>query len=295
MSWTTIRDQAISDFEAADVGEETPHAYAYILGAIARSSPSAWLDPRIEYYEDKLITLRNTDGGWGLNEEWDAFQNGTINPEDTTYTVTLADHVGPVILAGVQVGRFPASLLQDIVDLLMSTNSVTYTTIGRGIAYSRSPNDTIQKVGTVHNVSALAASFLWQAHLAGYTAPGLEERVAEVIRMEVYYWNWKLGTWPYKNDTGVTDTDHLAAQTEAMYTLTPAVGVKVARQILTEGRVDKPSATIAHARLTGMWGSPQFLNTWLSEAQNYINNPPGNRERAQIAYWAARNAELEAL
>ena len=304
--WGALADQAITTFEAADAGNETPHSYAYIMGAIARRH--GWQDPRIQTYLAKLYGLRNPDGGWGLNFPYDKFNDGTINPANTTYTVTLADHVGPVLLDAYVAGIVPASDVSTITNLILTTQTATWTTAGRCVAYSRSPNDAVNPSNgrCTYNVNALAAMFLQMANGKGFVATGLNRRVSDISKNVINGFNYKTLWWPWYTAVGsaLQDTDHNAAMAEALYLgLSYGIGREVAFWHMDNALADNAMSPIAHMRLTGLPAMPGSTSgttslwcvmgdDWLAEAQTFVNSPPSNRARAQAAYWAARNSDV---
>lgn len=304
--WGAIADTAIAGFEAADEGTETAHAYAYMLGAVARRS--GWADPRVAAYLEAVYTLRNPDGGWGLNMVYDKFGDGSVNPATTTYTVTLADHVGPVLLDAFKQDLVPAADISTIVGLLMSTQTFTFPT-GKAVSYSRSANDNITATNDrdVHNVSALTAWFLQQANAAGFNSTGLHKRIVDLTRQLAYRYNPATAWWPYRGDQAPQDTDHNAAVAEAMYvSLSYPIGREAVYRHMTNALADNAMAPIAHMRLAGLPGGPGSMSSeepgvslwavlgddWLAEATLFVAAPPTNRARAQAAYWAARNAAV---
>lgn len=283
-----IAADAIAAFEAADSGTEGPHAYAYMAAAVGYRY--GWTDPRVVTYLAKLYSLRNPDGGWGLGTAWDAFQDGTTNPATTTYTVTLADHVGPVLLEAYQHGLVPAADVQAMVNLLMSTHSTIYTASGRCIAYSRSGFDNAVTVGCVHNVNSAAAWFLLEARAAGFDAPGLVTKVAEMVRMEAGAWKWQTRWWPYIGTGSPADTDHTAAQAWQTWDLARPLGEATATKILTEFATlqDNAMAPVAVVRLATL--SPEMAalaDPWMGEVDDLVDSPPSTRALAQVAYWAS--------
>ena len=314
--WRAIAEDALSKFETGDDGLQESHAYAYILGTVARLY--GWADPRIATYLSTVYAMRKPDGGWGLRDAWDAFQDGTTNPADTTYTVTLADHVGPVLLDAYLAGvpGVAAADIQTIVDLLATTNAFGFVSpsgqVTRCIAYSRSAFDVITSSNNrnVHNVSAQAAAFMARAHGWGFTRSTLPRRVVDVTLHELDVYNPTLSWWPYKGPystsvSAMADTDHTAAQAEAMYSLAPWTGRSAAKRIMSDPATsDNSMATVARMRLTGLPARPDSMSTtepgatiwavygddWLADAVAFVASETDLRHIAQAAYWASRNA-----
>ncbi len=291
--WDVVARQALDAFITADTGNETPHAYAYMAGAISITSGSN--DPNVLVYRDRVMAARNPSGGWGLGYAWDAFQNGTINPADTDYTITMSDHIGLQFLDLYVEGLVDGQILQDLVVLVMKAanppQGAVYTTAGRCAAYSLSTNDRVTKVGGVNNVNAAAAHFLARARLYGFTAPGLDACVAEMTKHEVAHWSRQTKWWPYANTAGSrpADTDHAAAEAWNMSYLAPFLALETGRKILTDPTVT-PDA-IAFARAANIDASLHALaDQHIPYVSNFVTTGSDNREKAQIAYWAAYNA-----
>lgn len=311
MDWATIRDTAIAAFEAADTGNEVPFAYAYLIRGIARQS--SWTDPRITMYLDKLYTLRNPDGGWGLGYPFTS-PGASLNPADTTYTITMSDHVGPTLIEAHEQGLgVPLSDIQTLVNLVMTTQTCTFTSPGgKAIAYSRSGTDNVSTTNgrNVHNVNASAALFLKQAQAAGAVYSGLNKRIVDMARFENATYNPTTAWWSYRGTGSASDTDHTALQAEAMYlALDEQMGRETTYTILANGvggiHDDEPAARIAWARLAGLPPIPNALsgNTtlWLVLAEQYLQEVANfvttctTRQKAQIACWAARAADQAAV
>lgn len=308
--WASIRDSAITAYEARpDAATQVAHAHAYMAGARARQAGS-WMDSSVTAYLATVYSKRKPDGGWGLDSDYDNFGDGSVNPASTTYTVTLADHVGPVLLDAFRSGH-PSVAWADIqacASLLMTTQSYLFTS-GRCLAYSRSSNDAVNATNDkgVHNASVLAGWFLLQAQAAGFSAGGLNQRVVDIVRHEVASYNRSTKFWPYRGDQADSDTDHTAAEAWAMYSLAYPLGRESAYRIMTDPTTtDEPMATVARARLTNLPGQPGSWSTtepgatlwavlgdnWLADCAAFVADPPSTRALAQMAYWAAINAEV---
>jgi len=299
-NWAARTDTAIAAFQTADTGTSGALAYSYITAAIAHRR--GWDDPQVATYLAKLYALRNPDGGWGTNSAWDPFGDGTTNPASTTYTVTIAGHVGPVLLEAWQHGKVPTADIQTLVNLLVTTQQQT-TSTGRCVAYSRSTNDAITSANgyCVHNVDAIAGAFLQQANGLGFTKSGLNSLIVDITRRETAKYNAATKWWNYSDaNSGLNDSDHNSAQAEAMYTLVPQIGREVAWYQMTNTLADNEKSPIAHIRLASMPTGPgpahspgeswwcYLSDQWMAEADGFITasaNLPGRL--AQIAYYAS--------
>jgi hypothetical protein len=264
-----------------------------------------WQHTWTQTYLRTVYNLANPDGGWGLSEPYDAFGDGTLNPASTTYTVTVADHVGPVLLAGFKAGAVPWAKVQSVVDLLMSTPRIPVER-GQCIAYSRAEADA-RPGYEVHNVSAGAAWFLHECAAAGFGATGLHRLVTDVTVHQVQAYRPEATWWPYIADGPNQDADHNAYSAEAMYRLAYWVGREVVYHHLTTAYSDNACAPVAHMRLVSLpalgpatmsrtqpgvtlWA--ELGDRWLPEIDAWIAAPPSptGMRLAQAAYFCGRNA-----
>jgi hypothetical protein len=289
--WRELAERAIADFAALDE-DQSAFSYAYLAAAIGRLY--GWDDPRATVYLHKLQALQNPDGGYGLNYAWDAFSDGTVNPGTTTYTVTLAGHVGMPLLEGYRAGAVQPELVQQIVDLVVAAPRID-TTDGICLAYSYHANDA-GAGNCVHNVNAGAAAFLREAQAAGFTIVDGDNLIAGITRREVAAYLPAERWWPYRdNPNDLQDTDHNSYSAESMYFLAPATGRQAAQHHMKHELADNPMAPIAHLRLTSLPyrpGGPNWCKLgerWLGEAREFASM--GDR-LPQVAYFAARNAEV---
>ena len=227
--WAEAGDVAIGRVTAADDGDLGPHTYAYTAWATALRQ--GWDAPLVERYLGEIRRLRNPDGGWGLPDPFDAYQDGSVNSERTTYTITLARHVGRPLLEGYRAGVVAAPEIQSIIDLLVAAPTVPTTLPGLCVAYSFAAADAQQPC--VHNVNVAVAGFLADARAAGFSAPGLDRRVAAILRHELAAYLPEEANWPYMGAGGRrNDMTHLDGTVYALRTLAPQISDQVARRLL---------------------------------------------------------------
>lgn len=296
-TWRSLSITALNKFATLDNGSnQSVMAYAYAAGASARLY--GWRDSRTIRWLNEVYERTNPDGGWGLNRSYDAFGDGSTNPASTTYTITLAGHVGPVLLEGYRAGVVPRTKVQTIVNLLMTTRRID-TAAGSCIAYSRALADA-RPGYCVHNVNAAAGWFLQETVAVGIGASGLQKLVVNITRREVSIYNAATMWWPYRDTTALGDTDHNSVSAEAIYRLAYPIGREVAYNHLTN--LIASTAPLAHMRLIGLPGGPGSMSgsttlwcvlgdRWIAEASAFIANPPdpaGNR-LAQAAWYATAN------
>lgn len=302
-AWLVRAQAAIDAFAAGDNGNEGAMAYAEAAGAIGNTY--GWTDPRVQVYLNDVYALANPDGGYGLGYAYDFAGDGTVNPATTTYTVTLAGHVGPVLLAGYLHGVVPAAKVQTIVSLLMSTARIN-TPQGACIAYSRSANDNKPALCT-HNANAGAGAFLLAANSAGIGQGGLMTLVVDITRRETGAYfptggphpSW----WHYLDTPSWNDSDHNSYDAESMYSLAYPVGRQAAWLHMTNAYADNAGSPLAHMRLTSLPAAPSSMSTtdpgttvwcefgdaWLSEFDAYVASTTVP-QLAVAAWYASRNA-----
>jgi hypothetical protein len=312
--------QALAWFKAEDDGLQRTNTYAWALEA----------EFRLNGYDtdygrqllNKVYSQKKPDGGYGLPVAFDAFGDGTVNSADTTYTVTLAGHVGPPFLLGYQHGIDAViapdgttwslkAELKSIVSLLVATPHID-TAQGMCLAYSRNPNDTLS-YGCVHNTSAGAARFLWDANAAGVGKGGLAALVEGITRREVYAYIvgpitvngvTRTSWWRYMDTTSLNDCDHNSYDAESMYFLAPLIGQNSAWMHMNLACADNSSAPVAHFRLAALpaatgrvdpaTGLPIWCilgDRWISEAQQFLDSATDLARVTQIAQGAVRVAD----
>lgn len=296
--WRAQASWALTIFDEADTGNERTSAYGLAYEASGRLR--GWNDARTVALLNKILLQKKPDGGYGLNFAFDVLSDGTVNPASTTYTVTLADHVGSSLLEGYRNGAVPRGEIQNIVNLLMSTPRID-TAAGQCIAYSRHPNDTVP-YACVHNVSAGAARFLMEANAAGVGRSGLAALVEGVTRREVAAFDAAARNWHYADTRLMSDPDHTSYQAWSMYTLAPQLGTNIAYSMInTDYRASEglqPSSVI-HARLTALPASSTLGprdwcamgDQWISEVEEYVKPGMGAASASQIAQLAAKAAD----
>ncbi len=213
-------DYAIAEFVQLDdrnADEDLEvHGYAWIASSIA--ARRSWDDPLVTDYLDKVYALQNPDGGYGIATDYDSFDDGSKNPADTTYAVTLTDHVGRTLLEGYAAGVVPAARVEEIISIVESFPLADVP--GTCIAYSTAPAD---RPYCVDNANASAALFLTSAADAGFDVdlsrvdPILDRERAAMI--DGVWWPYHSGKPAERNDW-----QHNAMEVEAFLDLDPAVG-----------------------------------------------------------------------
>jgi hypothetical protein len=228
--WTSLADQAGHESVVA-IGEQDAAGQdvrAQFVAALAWYSGQrfGWRDPRTQGWLDRLYTKKNGDGGYGLGYAFDAYQDGTVNPPDTTYTITVAWHVGRVLIAGYDGGGVPAWQVRQAADVLLDLPTAAG---GQCPAYSANANDAGQ--ACVWNVSAAAAWFLDQADRRGLGPAGRHGALVAAVRAWTAHlaasYRPDLNAWTYQEGAAAPlDSWHNAPVVEAMLSLDPGLGAQ---------------------------------------------------------------------
>lgn len=289
--WNRNARNALTKFASIDTGNEEVMAYSHVAGASGRLN--GWSSPVTIGYINKVYSLEKTTGGWGLSYSYDAFSDGSINPVSTVYAVTLAGHVGSILLEGYNAGVVPASKIQWIVDKLVSMPRVPVS-VGKCVAYSDQIAD--GKTGLcVHNVNAGVGAFLAQASMSGFTASGMSELISGINTQESTTYSATSKFWAYYNGkpTTLQDPDHNSYSAESMYLLNRSISKDSAAHMMKTFWPSDTLSPIVHMRLTSLPDGSQRVagDKYFTEVANFIAKPPalaGNR-LAQAAYYSSRN------
>jgi hypothetical protein len=164
-----------------------------------RAQTDGWRSPQVPGLVAAVAATTEPDGGYGLAQPWDAYQDGTVNPATTSYTATTAGHVGPVLLAGYLAGAVPAQLVNRAIDSILG---LPRSYGGTCIPYSNSPYDLGQRC--VWNVHFGAAAFV----LAASRATGWRRADADALVRAALTWLPRLpqnpvtGYWAYSSAGG---------------------------------------------------------------------------------------------
>ena len=223
-------------------------------------------------YLQKVYDRQNPDGGYGIEFAWDAFQDGTTNSQQTTYAITLTDHVGPVFLAGYAAGVLPKWHVRQVIPEWRVRQVIDQVetfpladTPGSCVAYSTTDVD---RPYCVLNINASAAMFLTQADAAGFDVD--LSRVPQFVEhdraamidggsAEVY----SMATPDVRQDW-----QHNATMVEAFMTLDPSTG-RVALDAMSAATPPNSYEAAALLRLAPFdcaFAQPSVLATALAEA-----------------------------
>lgn len=324
------RDYALQELAGMEDGraagkpdDRKAHSYAYQTRLTAFKY-GTWDHPEVRALLDKVYAQKKP-GGYGMNEAWDAYGDGTVNPEDTVYTVTNADHVGLVLLEGYEAGVVDESEIYFIVDALM--NQPVFET-GHGKCISYSDQIAHSKDWCVVNVSLGAAAFLQKALDAGIARPGQQQLINDLKPFGAWSYekaDFELGSgaitrrgfWPYayektqgywrfSREGRAQDWNHNAYTAESAITLGMWQGMDSVQKMLDqpnyessnyieskgERKATKPREVQGRLRAQGLVPNYKPQNMW-QDALYYQNNFPSRSftDYAQGGFWAARLAE----
>jgi hypothetical protein len=160
---------------------------------------NGWHSPEVPGLVDAVAATANPDGGYGLSQAWDAYQDGTVNPASTSYNATTAGHVGPVLLTGYLEGVVPASLVNRAIDSILD---MPRSFNGTCLPYSNSRYDLTKSC--VWNVNFGAAAFV----TAASQATGYRRADAATLTRSALTWlpllpqNPATGYWAYSSAGG---------------------------------------------------------------------------------------------
>jgi hypothetical protein len=232
ISWATAADKALRLF-ALTRGDEPAHAFAW--AARAHATLRGWQDSTARALLDSVAVRVNPDGGFGVGVAYDALGDGTVNEANTTYLITVTDHVGMTYLEAAEAGVIPAAYVSRMVGRVLAADSAQAgDSTATCLPYSLNPNDAAV---CVHNVNAASGWFLLEAYRRGYASAGVLPLVDRITRREQAAYLPAEFNWPYRDDVASRNNcTHAALQAEAMRSLDPPLGA-VATEAVFDGRV----------------------------------------------------------
>jgi hypothetical protein len=227
---------------AAAMPADEVHGAAFVAArAWGQAHQTGWDSPQVAAWLDQLLGYRNPDGGFGLSVAWDAYQDGSVNPAETSYTVTTAGHVGWLLLEAHRQGVLPVEVVHRAVDSLL--DHTARLDGGTCLAYSTAAADAATPC--VYNVSFGGAAFLKAAAAAtGYRAGDTAAVVAAVAGRLSAGYDPETGYWEYL--AGAGQPQDISHQT---YTATSA------------DLVDPRFGAVARMMRAPWWSQPRTANS----------------------------------
>lgn len=299
--WRAQALAAANLFATLDDGTEGGGPYADVAGGYAYLY--GWSSTYATAALAKIWADRNPDGGWGLGYGYDAFNDGSVNPANTSYAVTTGE-ICQRLLSAYQAGATPRTNIQWCVDTLVHWPRVAVAR-GQCVSYSTTAADTA--AGCVHNVSVAVAAFLAEVNAAGFGATGMQRLITDVILQETVAYRETALQWPYIGDGPFLDSDHDSVSAEAMYREGAYwIGREVAYKYMSNpaaaGGGPEAKAALVHTRLAGLPGGTgswsrtepgvtlwcQLSDQWHAEQAAYLTGITTARNAAQFFYLAAR-------
>jgi len=211
----------------------TQRVAAYAWAAQAAGILRGWHDPTTTAYLNKMLSMKNPDGGYGLPCDYDQFNDGSVNPKTTSYTVTMAGHVGQTEIAAYEAGVLPASELSALAVEVKAVPQLN-NAAGSCLAYSTAAPDHANPDYCVHNVNAGAAVFLMQVQALELAPAGSGILAGYIGRRETATYNVHTGSWPYDDSGRASDDGHTAYLVASMYYLAPYLGNFIAGNLLAK-------------------------------------------------------------
>ncbi|WNB17741.1 hypothetical protein [Marivirga arenosa] len=238
--------------------------------------------------------------GYGLGYSWDAFQDGSVNPDTTNYTITITDHVGLVLLKGYLAGVVEEARIHHLVNALQRIPLADSIKLGNCLAYSDSPYD---QIGCVHNVNISAAQFLNSINvLTNLKVKNIDYEIDQILTREINSYQPAEKNFLYwDGGSRLTDQNHLAFQVWCMLDLDKSKLDVIAEEILDSLIVNREktiSALIGQLRLLTYndTNANSIMTELLLLLSNHkptldeykiINKLDNPRELAQLAVWSA--------
>ena len=228
--WQDVADQAyanaVEDYDS--LTSQGKNTWSFYVAAAAHYAGMrfGWSDPRTQTWLQRVYQRVTPSGGYGLNFAYDASGDGTVNPANTTYTITTGFHVGQVLIDGYDGGGVPAARVTAAARAILDTPQ---TAGGKCAAYSKHVNDS--RKPCIWNVTAWGAWFLWRASERGLVPAGRADEALSKLRTWRDYvrahYSTSLGGWNYQEGgpNVIDDPGHLSATVQAMYEMDPSIGV----------------------------------------------------------------------
>ncbi len=233
----------------------------------------------------RLRSVKKPDGGYGMERAWDAFGDGSLNPASTSYLVSITDHAGIGLLAGLRAGAVPASEVAALVDLVMAWPRVAGDP--DCLAYSVASTD---RKHCVYNVNSSASWFLQAAHDAGVRRPGQQDLAQRLYQHDVVKASG--GWWPYSSSQLTTrqDWNHNAAMVDFQFQLDVQAGQASLDAVMPGGWVhpDRSTAEDVQGYLRLLPYACGYREGVPAAARTLAARQKDASASGQLALWAVR-------
>jgi len=212
LKWRDLTIKLIEEVDSMSQNSSDLHTLSYNL--YAKALIYGWNNKDVESELNALMYFINQNG-FSFNKEFDAFGDGTVNPDTTIYTITLTDHLGPVLLEANKHGAINDSILFSIYNILIDIMPADSIGNGYCVSYSNSINDV--GAGCVHNVNISYAYFLNALKEYNFYENNTNNLIEEIIKREKLAYLPEAYNFPYwDGNDRLTDQNHLCFQAWCM-------------------------------------------------------------------------------
>jgi hypothetical protein len=228
--WDSISNVLLKKCIENEKNEKSLHYLANMAYFYAKSK--GWNSKPTKDYLNKLFESIDKDG-LGIGYEWDAFQDGTINSIKTNYTITITEHVGPIIIEGFKNKVISKKRLMQLLDAFKKVPLADTLGNGKCLSYSDSEND---RIGCVHNVNISAAYFIERLEKVIKLDQKLVQLKKDIIKREINSYIHKDSSYYYwDGSNNICDQNHLSYQAWCMNkindSLTQVISCEVIKKI----------------------------------------------------------------
>lgn len=291
--WKKISTTLINVSDTANITDV--HTLLYF--AYANALINGWDDSKTTKLLNQSYKIIDTHS-YGIEKEWDAFGDGSINPITTNYTITITDHVGLVLLEGYKKNKVPFNKIENLYNVIAKIPKAD--TISNGICYSYSDSP-FDKIGCVHNVNISMAYFFYQLKKIKFKSKDISKKLDSIIfRENNSYISYKKNYLYWDGNKRLTDQNHLAFQAWCMIQLPNKKSNQIGKIIIdsiSKNREKSISSLIGHLRILpyNEYNSDSLLfdlknilqkkdKLYLQTDSYNINN---SRVIAQLAVWSS--------
>jgi len=238
--WLGMANEALELVEAeaaTPAGQAKVDAGYWAQIARAVGQIRGWDHPSIPGYYDKLWALQHSGGGFGQGVPLDSFNDGSVNPANTTYGITTGDFVGMHLLEGFDHGVVTQAQINSVADCVLAWVQTTNTRTAAEGGNMLLPDYDVREDGTsnpndhgraaIWNIVACLSAFLLNVRFKvnGTRAGQTIDRTTEALNTGSRWKNagqWALNkpvnmggwTYQYQNGSARQDSGHNAVCAE---------------------------------------------------------------------------------
>jgi hypothetical protein len=293
LKWRNISEQLLNIGDTIEVNNLHAASYFAYCSAIL----NGWENEKTQSYLEKAYHYIEKYS-YGLEYEYDAFGDGTINSDTTNYTITITDHVGLVFLEGYKAGYIPKYQIDNLYSAITKIPYADSIRNGICFSYSDSPYD---QIGCVHNVNISVAMFYTKLNQIKYNNKTFGHIIDSIIVREknaylkteknYYYWDGR---------NRLSDQNHLCFQAWCLMQIPDKSCNLIGKEIIDKVSYEREkniSSLIGHLRVLpyNEYNSDSLFyhleniinktDTIYYKQGNYSFSNP--RVVSQLAVWAA--------